>query len=153
MRIVIAAIGKDKLSSPTSQLFNEYKKRTSWTLQLKELEYKKNLPADLLKEKEAELLLASVDSNAKIIALDENGINMSSEDFANHILKWQDDGCSNLAFLIGGAAGHGRIVLQRADLKLSFGKLTWPHMMVRAMLAEQIYRADTIISGHPYHRS
>ena len=153
MKILIAAIGKDKRSSPTFQLFEEYKKRTNWKIELKELEYKKPLPPEILKDKEASLLLENIEQNTKIIALDENGKNISSEDFASLIKNWQDEGSSNISFLIGGAAGHGKEALNKADFKLSFGKLTWPHMMVRSMLAEQIYRASSIIAGHPYHRS
>jgi len=153
MKVLIAAIGKDKQSSPTFQLFKEYVKRTPWTIQIKELEYKKSLPSDMLKEKEASLLLSAAESYSKIIALDENGKNISSEALALQVKSWQDESYGSIAFLIGGAAGHGREVLEKADLKLSFGKLTWPHMMVRAMLSEQIYRVTTIISGHPYHRS
>ncbi|PIR39811.1 MAG: 23S rRNA (pseudouridine(1915)-N(3))-methyltransferase RlmH [Alphaproteobacteria bacterium CG11_big_fil_rev_8_21_14_0_20_39_49] len=153
MKVLIAAIGKDKRSSATFQLFEEYKKRIKWNVELKEFEHKKNLPPEILKEKEASLLLQSVEPSAKIIVLDENGKNLSSEEFASLIKTWQDEGSSNLAFLIGGAAGHGKEVLEKADFKLSFGKLTWPHMMVRAMLSEQLYRASSIIAGHPYHRS
>jgi 23S rRNA (pseudouridine1915-N3)-methyltransferase len=152
MKVLIAAIGKDKQSSPTYKLFEEYIKRLSWNIELKEVENKKPLPSDLQKEKEAALLLDCVPKLSKIIALDENGKNITSKEFAKHISKWQGDGCSHISFLIGGASGHGKDVLDKADFKLSFGKLTWPHMMVRAMLAEQIYRADTIISGHPYHK-
>ena len=153
MKVSIIAIGKDKRSSPTFQLFEEYKKRTNWNIQLKELEYKKSLPPEQLKEKEASLLLDNIDPSSIIIALDENGKNISSEQLASQFKTWQDEGNSSFAFLIGGAAGHGQAVLNKAHLKLSFGKLTWPHMMARAMLAEQIYRINTIISGHPYHKS
>lgn len=153
MRITIAAIGREKKSSPTSDIFNSYLKRIPWNVELKELEEKKNLPPEILMEKEAQMLLASIPSSAKIIAMDENGKNISSEELAAQLARWQEQGSSHFAFLIGGAAGHGKAVKERADMLLSFGKLTWPHMLVRPMLSEQIYRAYTIISGHPYHRS
>jgi 23S rRNA (pseudouridine1915-N3)-methyltransferase len=152
MKITIAAIGKDRHSSSTDNLFKEYKKRIPWIVELKEFEERKSLPPQQLMEKEAELLLSSVHSGAKVIALDERGQNISSEEFAALIAKWQEQGCSNIAFLIGGAAGHGEEVRKRADFTLSLGKMTWPHMMVRALLSEQLYRAYTILTGHPYHK-
>lgn len=152
MKVTIAAIGRDKRSSATNDLFTSYIKRVPWDIKLIELEEKKSLPPKLLMEKEAEMLMNAASSADKVIALDENGKNISSEEFAAQIAKWQEQGSSNFAFLIGGAAGHGSLVKERADFKLSLGKLTWPHMMVRAMLAEQLYRMHTINTGHPYHK-
>lgn len=152
MKITIAAIGRNKNSSATKALFSEYIKRTPWDVKLIELEEKKNLPPEILADKEAQMLLNSVAGANKIIALDERGKNLSSPELASKIEGWQNSGDSHIAFLIGGAAGHGLEVRQRADLLLSMGKLTWPHMMARAMLAEQVYRCHTIISGHPYHK-
>ncbi len=77
---------------------------------------------------------------------------MASEDFAHRIARWRDDGKQALSFVIGGADGLDPALLKSADLTLSFSPLTWPHQMVRIMLAEQLYRATTILSGHPYHR-
>ena len=85
-------------------------------------------------------------------ALDESGEPLSSRAFADRLARWRDDG-RDLAFLIGGADGHGEAVLARADLVLSLGAMTWPHLLVRALLAEQLYRAHAILSHHPYHRS
>jgi 23S rRNA (pseudouridine1915-N3)-methyltransferase len=153
MKITIAAIGKDRHSSSTDNLFKEYKKRIPWIIDLKEFEERKSLPPQILMEKEAELLLGAVHPSAKVIVLDEHGKNLSSQEFASLIGKFQERGTSNIAFLIGGAAGHGKAALDRADFVLSFGKMTWPHMMVRAMLSEQLYRAYTILTGHPYHKS
>lgn len=152
MKITIATIGKNNKSSPTAQLCQEYIKRTPWQVEIKEFEEKKPLPTDKLKEKEAALLLSSVDSSTIVIAMDENGKNFSSEEFAEKISSWQSQGYAKFSFMIGGAAGHGDSVKERADLKLSMGRMTWPHMMARAMLCEQIYRAFTIISSHPYHK-
>jgi len=78
---------------------------------------------------------------------------MDSVGFADRLKGWRDAGIGDVAFLIGGADGHGSEVRKRADLLLSFGPMTWPHLMVRGMLAEQLYRASTIIAGHPYHRA
>ena len=90
---------------------------------------------------------------AKVIVLDERGANMSSLDLAAKIEGWMLNGCSEVCFLIGGADGHLPSTRDKADLLLSFGKLTLPHMLMRAVLAEQIYRVQTIISHHPYHRA
>jgi 23S rRNA (pseudouridine1915-N3)-methyltransferase len=123
-----------------------------WKLEIKELELKNNLSGEVLKSKEAEILLKAVPSSAKIIALDEKGKNLSSPEFAKSIENFGSSGNSHLAFIIGGADGLSDDVKKRADLILSFGKMTFPHMMIRAFLSEQIYRAYTIINNHPYHR-
>ncbi len=152
MKIKIAAIGKEKSSSPTSQLYNSYIKRIPWKIEFKEFEEKKPLQEAQLIEKEGALLLDVVADSDIVIVLDENGKNLSSKELAGQISKWQSDGNSSFVFLIGGACGHGDKVKKRANLLLSMGKLTWPHMLVRAMLAEQIYRVYTLLTGHPYHR-
>lgn len=151
MKVTVAAIGKFK-ASPEKEIFTSYIKRIPWQFDLKELEAKKALAGEQLKKAEAELLLAAIPKNSRIIALDEVGKNISSPELAELISNWQGTGTSSVAFIIGGADGLAPEVRQKADLILSFGKLTWPHMMVRAMLAEQVYRAYSIISGHPYHR-
>ena len=114
---------------------------------------KKRLSSDELKRQEAELLLAAVPAGAIVVALDERGKALPSEAFAARIGDWRDRGAGDLAFLIGGADGHGDAVRARADFLLAFGPMTWPHMLVRGMLAEQLYRAQQILAGHPYHRS
>ena len=85
--------------------------------------------------------------------LDEYGSQLSSKELAKKIGRFKDDGVQNLAFLIGGPDGHGAEVLEKASLKLAFGSMTWPHRLVRIMLAEQVYRSVTILLNHPYHRS
>jgi 23S rRNA (pseudouridine1915-N3)-methyltransferase len=87
-----------------------------------------------------------------LIALDEGGKNLDSRTFAERIARWRDDGITELALAIGGADGHGPVLLAKANLRLAFGPMTWPHQLARLMLAEQLYRAVTILSGHPYHR-
>ena len=145
MKIQILAIGKCKKGSPEALLIKEYQKRLSWDLSVTEKENDS-------KEKESEFLLSHIQNNAKVVVLDERGENMSSIDFAQKIENWRLNGTSEICFLIGGADGHTDSVRRRADLILSFGKLTLPHMLIRAVLVEQIYRAQTILSGHPYHR-
>ena len=96
---------------------------------------------------------ARLDDFARIIALDERGKLLTSPQFADHLARWRDDGIRDTALIIGGADGIDPTLRARADLSLSFGKMVWPHMLVRVMLAEQIYRATTILAGSPYHRS
>ena len=101
---------------------------------------------------EADLLRRALPKGAVICALDERGKVMSSTDFADKIAAWRDAGRSDLAFIIGGADGIDPALRAQADFSLSFGKMVWPHMMVRVMLSEQIYRAASILAGGPYHR-
>ena len=101
---------------------------------------------------EAELLARVLPAGAVLVALDERGQTLSSPELAQRIADWRDAGRQDLAFVIGGADGLAPALRDRADLALSFGRLVWPHMLVRVMLAEQIYRAATILSGSPYHR-
>lgn len=101
---------------------------------------------------EAALLERAIPAGALIAVLDERGSLMSSPDFAAQLAKWRDDGRQDLAFVIGGADGIAPALRQRADFALSFGKMVWPHMLVRVMLAEQLYRAASILAGAPYHR-
>jgi 23S rRNA (pseudouridine1915-N3)-methyltransferase len=153
MRILIAAIGRAR-AGPEATLFEHFSQRINvWDVELRELELKRNVPAGQTSEAEGALLLAAVPDGAHVIALDEGGKQLSSEDIAQHLGDLQDDGCRDLVFLIGGADGHSRAVRERADRKLAFGRNTWPHMLVRGLLAEQVYRAQQILAGHPYHRA
>ena len=101
---------------------------------------------------EAEALLRHLPANTPAVVLDERGTDLTSLDLAARLGRWRDEGNAAVAFLVGGADGHGTAVRRRADLLMALGRLTWPHLLVRAMLAEQIYRASTILGGHPYHR-
>lgn len=102
---------------------------------------------------EAALLERVLPAGARIIALDERGRMMTSPDFAALLARWRDDGCQDVAFLIGGADGLAPDLRARADAALSLGPMVWPHLLVRVMIAEQIYRAASILSGAPYHRA
>ena len=101
---------------------------------------------------EAVLLERAIPQGAVVVALDERGKLMSSPDFAARLAGWRDTGIGDLAFVIGGADGIAPGLRARADLSLSFGRMVWPHMLARVMLAEQLYRAASILSGSPYHR-
>jgi len=151
MKIHVIAVGRWK-AGPEKALFETYAKRLNTPLSLIEVEEKKKLPPTKLKEREGELLLAALPQGATVVALDERGKSLKSKDFAKKIGDWRDSGVRDLAFLIGGADGHSESVRSRADLLFSFGTMTWPHMLVRPLIAEQVYRAMSILSGHPYHR-
>lgn len=145
MKVSIIAIGKCKKNSPEAEIIAEYIKRSGWDFIIKEKDNSNQ-------EDEAKFLLSSIPNNAKVIVLDERGVNIGSIELAQKIENWILNGCSELCFLIGGAYGHLQSTRDRADLILSFGKLTFPHMLMRAVLSEQIYRIQTIINHHPYHR-
>ena len=102
---------------------------------------------------EGALLAKSVPKSAKIVAMDERGKVMTSPNFASKLADWRDTGTQDVAFLIGGADGLDPSLRAAADLTLSFGAMVWPHMLVRVMLSEQIYRAASILAGTPYHRN
>ncbi len=104
-----------------------------------------------IRRREAAAMLAALPANALAVALDLDGEALDTESFAARLTHWLESG-RPICFLIGGAEGLDRCVLDRAEAKLSLGRLTWPHMLARAMLAEQIYRARSLAAGHPYHR-
>lgn len=145
MRITLLAIGRAR--GAHADLYDDYARRLTWPLTLKEIDSR---GAGQLRESEA--LLAAIPKGARVVVCDERGKNPDSAEFAVRLGQWQDEGVRDVAFIIGGADGHTDALRDRADLLISFGKLTWPHMLARVMLIEQIYRAQQIIAGHPYHR-
>lgn len=159
MRIDIIAVGRMK-AGPERELFQSYVERIEamsrsvslGPVTLIEVEEKKRLDRAELAEREGEKILSSLATGSKLIALDERGKSLESKSFSERLSGWRDEGIPTASFVIGGAGGLSDAVRARADFLLSFGKQTWPHMLTRTMLAEQIYRAATIIAGHPYHR-
>lgn len=153
MRMVIAAVGRAK-AGPERALFEHYQARLQlpFTLELKEVEEKRPLKGAELKRREADLLKGQLPGSGLIVALDERGKTLKSAEFARKIGDWRDDGIRDMAFVIGGTDGLDESLRKQADLALSFGAQTWPHMLVRGLLAEQLYRAQCILGGHPYHR-
>lgn len=159
MRLTVAAIGRLR-SGPEFELVEDYSARIRTAgkalgithFNIKELEAPKGLFGPQRQEREAALLTDATNA-AKRIVLDEHGENLTSEAFAARIARWRDQGAAEIAFLIGGADGHHSSTIASADLVVAFGKATFPHLLVRAMLVEQIYRAVTILAGHPYHRA
>ena len=160
MRLLVAAIGKLR-AGPEKALIDDYQTRASaigrnlgfTAFDIQEFEAPAKLSGGKRQDAEAKALLNSTPDGAFVIALDERGRNYSSEELAKLLARQRDEGASAAAFVIGGADGHGPAVKQKANLTLSFGAATWPHLLVRVMLLEQLYRAMTIIAGHPYHRS
>lgn len=150
MKIKIIAVGKMK--GPERALVERYSKRLPWPLEIVEIDDRQRRSRKRQKDRQSRSITAKLPKNAALIALSERGQPLSSREFAKTIDRYQQDAHKELVFLIGGADGLGQTLLDRCDFELSFGRLTWPHMLVRAMLAEQLYRASSILSGHPYHR-
>jgi 23S rRNA (pseudouridine1915-N3)-methyltransferase len=151
MHVTIAAVGRDR-SGSTRDLFDDYCRRCPWPVRLLEVPLRTAAAIERRLAEEAERLLGVVAREAVLIVLDENGRNLTSRALATRIGAWQRQGRGELAFLIGGPDGLDPALIQRADLVLALGRMTWPHRLVRVLLAEQLYRAGTILSGHPYHR-
>ncbi|MBB93221.1 MAG: 23S rRNA (pseudouridine(1915)-N(3))-methyltransferase RlmH [Rhodobacteraceae bacterium] len=156
MRVQICAVGRLR-SGPEKTLVDDYLTRFSRTgralglgpAEVSEVEDRKGGGAPA----EAVLLRKAVTSGAVLCCLDERGKVMGSPDFADRLAGWRDQGRGDVAFVIGGADGIAPDLVAEADFKLSFGKMVWPHMLARVMLAEQLYRAATILAGSPYHRA
>ncbi len=145
MKIEIIAIGKAK-DAHLLALISEYQKRLSYEFFIHEIQDRSD---QSIEEKR---ILEKLKSTSYVIILDEKGKELSSRDFSQSLENIMAQGFKHIQFVIGGADGLTNNVKKRADLSLSFGRQTWPHMLVRLMLIEQIYRAQTILSGHPYHR-
>ncbi len=152
MRITICAVARTR-SGPTAEICQTYQTRWPWDVTIREVEARKYLKGDKRLGAETQLLRDTIPSGATVIALDREGKTLSSKAFAKLVGRWQDEGVGDIAFLIGGADGLRRDLVQTAQLVLSFGDMTWPHLLARAMLMEQLYRAHTILTGHPYHRA
>ncbi len=159
MRVTIAAVGRMK-AGPERELLDRYVDRAAkqgrslgiTRLEVREIGESRGARADDRRTEEATALLDGLAERATVIALDERGRTMGSDAFAAFLGDRIAEG-RDLAVLIGGADGHGEAVRTRADLVLAFGAMTWPHQIVRILAAEQIYRATTILAGHPYHRA
>lgn len=132
-------------------LFRDYLKRMEWIVTLTEID-SKHTDQQKIHADETAQFLERIDKAAIVVAMDERGKTLSSRDMAGKIQDWQNSGQSNIQFIIGGADGLNDEIRNRANLLLSFGKQTWPHMLARVMLLEQIYRCQQILKNHPYHR-
>ena len=149
MKYIISTIGKIR-NNDEDLITRKYLKRIR-SIELKQYEVKtKNKEKRI--EEEADKLINSTPKNGKLILLDEEGENISSSDLAKLILNWNNSNITSVNFAIGGAFGNGIRIKRTADKIIALGKLTWPHQMVKMMISEQIYRIETIIHGHPYHK-
>lgn len=150
MKIIIAAVGRGKKSAE-AELVARYLKQTKWDIAIKELpDAPSNLPPAERQSWEAKKLEPLL-KDARIIALDASGEQLASPQFTKLITGARENGAKQLVFVIGGQDGLHESLVKRAQKVIAFGKATWPHQLVRAMLAEQLYRAYSISIGHPYH--
>lgn len=139
--MLLHVIARGKIArSPEAELVARYEKRLSWPVKLTELP-------------ETGGRVPDPQTPCRTVLMDERGRNLSSEEFAAILGDWRDNGIREARFVLGAADGHSAAERSEADLLLAFGKATWPHLLARAMLLEQIYRSTTILAGHPYHRS
>ena len=139
--MLLHIIARGKIArSPEAELVARYEKRLTWPLKLTELP-------------ETGGRVPEPQAPFKTVLLDERGKDLTSEEFAAILDRWRDDGMRECRFVLGAADGHSEEDRRQADLLLAYGSATWPHLLARAMLAEQLYRATTILAGHPYHRS
>ena len=137
--MLLHIIARGKIGrSPEAELVDRYLKRISWPTRLSELSERASLPPS--------------QGTTINVLLDEKGKALSSTELATRLEQWRDRGARETRFVIGAADGHSDEERRQADLLLSFGPATWPHLLVRAMLAEQLFRATSILANHPYHR-
>ena len=144
MKVEILAIGRLK-KGPVYEACKEYEQRITWPVTVKELVGKDT-------KDEHSLLLKNIKSDSALVALDETGTSSPSRTLAQTIQNFENQSRPLMQCIIGGADGLNDTIRQKADLLLSFGRQTWPHMLARLMLLEQIYRSQTILNNHPYHR-
>lgn len=139
--MLLHVIARGKIArSPEAELVDRYQKRITWPLKLTELP-------------ETGGRIPSSQTPVRTVLLDERGKQFGSEEFAGLIGDWRDNGVRETRFVIGAADGHTKAEREAADVLLAFGKATWPHLLARAMVLEQLYRATAILAGHPYHRA
>ena len=139
--MLLHVIARGKIArSPEAELVARYEKRISWPLRLTELpETGGRIPDPM--------------TPCRTVLLDEKGRQLGSEEFAHILGDWRDNGIRETRFVLGAADGHSQAERDSADLLLAFGKATWPHLLARAMVMEQLFRATSILAGHPYHRA
>ena len=148
MNITIVAVGRAR-QGPERAAYEHYAKRIRWPLRLREVPEDRRPSSS----NDGKKLSRAVPAGAVVVALDERGDNLSSTQIAERLRGWRDDGTAEVAFVIGGADGLAADVRDSSELVLSFGRVTWPHLLMRALLVEQIYRAQQILDGHPYHHT
>ena len=160
MRLVVVAIGRLK-RGPERELAERYRERFDEIgrklgfrgLEIHEIPESRARDAATRIAEEATAISAAIPAKSVLVALGERGENIDSATFARHLGRWRDESVANNVFVIGGADGLSPDLRRKAKLSIAFGSATWPHQMVRVMLLAQIYRAATILAGHPYHRA
>lgn len=160
MRLIVVAIGRLK-QGPERELAERYRERFEDIgrklgfrgLEIHEIPESRARDAATRIAEEAAAISALMPEKHVLVALDERGDNVDSAAFARHLGHWRDDQVAGTLFTIGGADGLSPDLRRNANLRMAFGSATWPHQMVRVMLLEQVYRAATILAGHPYHRA
>jgi 23S rRNA (pseudouridine1915-N3)-methyltransferase len=160
MRLLVIAIGRLK-QGPERELAERYRERFDDIgrklgfrgLEISEIPESRARDATSRMAEEATAISAAMPENSVLVALDERGENLDSSAFSRQLGRWRDEGIGNTIFVIGGADGLLPDLRRKAKLRMAFGSATWPHQMVRIMLLEQVYRAATILAGHPYHRA
>jgi 23S rRNA (pseudouridine1915-N3)-methyltransferase len=160
MRLLVIAVGRLK-QGPERELAERYRERFDDTgrklgfrgLEIHELAESRARDANARIAEEAAAISAAIPPKSVLVALDERGDNIDSSTFARHLARWRDDQTGHTIFAIGGADGLSPELRRKAQMRMAFGSATWPHQMVRVMLLEQVYRAATILAGHPYHRA
>ena len=160
MRLMVIAVGRLK-DGPERELAERYAKRFDDIgrklgvrgLDIHEIPESRARDAATRMAEEAAAISAAIPEKSILVALDERGDNLDSTGFARHLGRWRDEQVANTIFAIGGADGLSPDLWRKAKVRMAFGSATWPHQMVRIMLLEQIYRAATILAGHPYHRA
>jgi 23S rRNA (pseudouridine1915-N3)-methyltransferase len=146
IHITVVAVGRLK-TSPLLSMIQRYTSLLHWKFQIKEIDSKEELKTSF-----PEKFLSLIPKGSFLIALDEKGEDLSSPEFSQHVHNLQNHGKSHLCFIIGGADGLPTLLKEKSQKTISFGRATWPHMLVRLLLVEQLYRAQQILRGHPYHR-
>ncbi len=160
MRLILTAVGRLK-AGPERELSGRYLERAQAicrsvglnAVEVRELDESRSRRPDDRKSDEAEAIMSGISAGARIILLDERGKSLSSEAFAQDVATARDDGISHYNLVIGGPDGLSPALREASAMTVCFGAMTWPHQLVRVMALEQIYRALTILSGHPYHRA
>jgi 23S rRNA (pseudouridine1915-N3)-methyltransferase len=159
MRLMLAAVGRLK-QGPERQLAERYRERAVKVgrglgfrdVEVVEIAESRSRDADRRMLEESIAIATLIPESAAVVLLEETGQHLRTQQFAEQLGRWRDDGCAACVFVVGGPDGLAPSLHEKADLTLALGALTWPHQLMRIMLLEQIYRAATILAGHPYHR-
>jgi len=160
MRVIVIAVGRLK-QGPERELAERYRDRFDDLgrklgfrgIDIHELSESRARDTATRMAEEAAAIAGAIPEKSLLVTLDERGQNVDSATFAGHLGRWRDESTANSVFVIGGADGLSPELQRKAKLRIAFGAATWPHQIVRVLLLEQLYRAATILAGHPYHRA